>query len=667
MAANSPKEGWYPGKTLSRLFSKKNSDSDAPSVPKEASPPPLPPPSARADGIQDEGPQASPAGHRTDKAANKLATALAAKYLFELNPSRSHKSNIHALLTRELHDLTRQALAFRTARLPPRVLCRLNAFIANLCAAVPESPLPAAFSRFGSAASRRALEASLEASEDPSMVLAQISEEDLKQRLECYISALWASANTTTQGQIAKDAYKGNPKAAAAAELEAGQALLAANQRADAARTHGTATSFTNGCVAQAALVPNMTLLQNIRPRMLLTPLVECLCREVLGVPDVDANTREKIAALVAAYERQHSFFQTAEANAKRVLEPLLVELVDWLRKNEDSLVANSATEGMLSVIPDDLRIQLKTQVYYSAEHFLEVFNTLRPRLCKLPIPLHPLLEDTTMDAAQAMKDMHRERLTLNGSEVNPGDVPRLLSDCIHALLDNAICADDLLHDRGVPVEKSASPVKAEAADDGGNGAGRESVPSATLSASPAPVAAALDLPEEAVQRHNRVHASLTEHLVMRTINAASRTTSGGDAFFIVQDLYGGDGVLVKQSSVTAPPIEITCNANGIGVRSQDSYEIYHEQEVAEAENAFPLMIMHTAMSEVIPIPSPDIIRRYMSRREISFQGDMSRDPDVVEGIEVLASDGEAVTVRRFLSLDAVRPKRPRRPQQSSR
>jgi hypothetical protein len=48
------------------------------------------------------------------------------------------------------------------------------------------------------------------------------------------------------------------------------------------------------------------------------------------------------------------------------------------------------------------------------------------------------------------------------------------------------------------------------------------------------------------------------------------------------QDLYGGDGVLVKQSSVTAPPIEITCDENGIGVRSQDSYEIYHEQEVAE-------------------------------------------------------------------------------------
>jgi hypothetical protein len=103
-------------------------------------------------------PQASIVNHRNDKAAEKLATALAAKYLFELNPSRSHKSNVHALLSRELHDLTRQALAFRTARLPPRVLCRLNAFIANLCAAVPESPLPASITRFSSASARRASE-----------------------------------------------------------------------------------------------------------------------------------------------------------------------------------------------------------------------------------------------------------------------------------------------------------------------------------------------------------------------------------------------------------------------------------------------------------------------------------------------------------------------------
>lgn len=118
---------------------------------------------------------------------------------------------MHALLSRELHDLTRQALAFRTARLPPRVLCRLNAFIANLCAAVPESPLPSTLSRLGGSG-KRAEEVAWDDGEDQSMALAQVSEEDLKQRLECYISALWATANAATQGELAKEAYKGNPK-----------------------------------------------------------------------------------------------------------------------------------------------------------------------------------------------------------------------------------------------------------------------------------------------------------------------------------------------------------------------------------------------------------------------------------------------------------------------
>mmetsp|Transcript_9641 Transcript_9641/g.22009 ORF Transcript_9641/g.22009 Transcript_9641/m.22009 type:complete len:504 (-) Transcript_9641:665-2176(-) len=444
--------------------------------------------------------------HRSDRAADKLANALTAKYLCELNPKHSHKSNVYGLLARELHDLTRQALAFRTARLPPRVLCRLNAFIANLCSAVPESSaLPKTLGRIrGRFRGQRRVPPAEEAEEEEEEEdLPQISEEDLKQRLDCYISALWAHADAASEREAAKEAYKGNPKAAAAAEKQAAAQLEFANLRADLARVHATLSSFVNVCVAQAALVPNMTILQNIRPRHLLTPLAESLCLEVLGVPDVDANTRERVASLVEEYERQHSFFQAADTNAKKVLTPLLQELVEWLRKNEDNLVANSATEGMLAVIPEDLRHQLKNQVYYSADHFFEVFNSVRPRLAKLPIPLHPLLEDTTMDAAQAMKDMYRERLLLNEAEVAPADVTRLLSDLVHSLLE--IRLEDARR-----LERAAGET------------------------SPA------DPPLEASQstsgsRHTRPHANLTEHLVMRTINAASRTTSGGDSFFIVQ------------------------------------------------------------------------------------------------------------------------------------
>jgi hypothetical protein len=45
-----------------------------------------------------------------------------------------------------------------------------------------------------------------------------------------------------------------------------------------------------------------------------------------------------------------------------------------------------------------------------------------------------------------------------------------------------------------------------------------------------------------------------------------------------------------------------------------------------QAEDAFPLMIMHTAMIENIPLPEPETIQHHMSRRELSFQGDIGRN-----------------------------------------
>ena len=129
-----------------------------------------------------------------------------------------------------------------------------------------------------------------------------------------------------------------------------------------------------NACRAQAALAPNLTLLQNVQPKQRLAPLVDSLCCEVLGVPgvshqshssppalypnpphryyfssstsflsfsslmsaltydapQVDSTGREQIDRLVSAYERQHSFFQSADLNASRVLRPLLEDLVAW-------------------------------------------------------------------------------------------------------------------------------------------------------------------------------------------------------------------------------------------------------------------------------------------------------------------------------------------------
>ena len=139
----------------------------------------------------------------------------------------------------------------------------------------------------------------------------------------------------------------------------------------------------------------------------------------------------------------------------------------------------------------------------------------------------------------------------------------------------------------------------------------------------------------------------------MRTIHATSRTASGGDAFFIIQDLYGGQGVLVKQSFVTAPPIEVAVGPDGIVVKSKDVYEIYHEDEVIEANiEAQPLMMMYTTMTETIPYPSASTITE-MEHWEVSQIDDFGHNDAILEEGQAI---GEPRPVRRFLRLHAQKP-----------
>jgi hypothetical protein len=148
------------------------------------------------------------------------------------------------------------------------------------------------------------------------------------------------------------------------------------------------------------------------------------------------------------------------------------------------------------------------------------------------------------MDAAQAMKDMHRERLTVNGPEVPSTDVPILLFDLIHDLLEKRLevyLASEEKEKEKDQVEGTTK--KVEASEEGGGMEPGTAPPPASSSSAAAAAASSnsnsiLSVAEggaSSSMRHMKPHSSLTEHLVMRVINAASRTSSGGDAFFIVQ------------------------------------------------------------------------------------------------------------------------------------
>mmetsp|Transcript_6272 Transcript_6272/g.18318 ORF Transcript_6272/g.18318 Transcript_6272/m.18318 type:complete len:757 (-) Transcript_6272:377-2647(-) len=622
---------------------------------------------------------------RNPETAGRLAAAIAAKYMDDVVPTQSHRVNVQEMLARELYTLSQTALGFRTSRLPSRALARLQAFLSNLCLAVPEPPQPSGLtSRF-----RRSSMDSQDG-DGGGPVQPQVGQEELEMRLEYYILSLWAIANASLAAERAKTEFRGNPEAAARAERTAMEALRLNRERTDRMRVEATTTAFAGLALAERPLGATFNVVQNFRPRNTLFPLLCGLACEMVGLPNAERRTKEKVNSIIAAYESQHSLFQSAEANAAKFLQPLVEEFVAWLRLNEESLVASCTTEAILSGIDPALRNKLKHQTYYSAEHFLQVFNEHRAQLEALPIPLHPLLEQSLdMAAHQAAKDMNRERFLLNGIEVKPEDCPGLLYKHIRAVLEDILAADQAAATADAPTQTSSegpvtpvphtseggptassaggtprSPTPGSTSSGGGGGGGGGSAalkPSRHRRKSNS-IGSLIELGQDGDQRHH----SLVKHLVMRTIHAASRTANGGDAFFIVQDLYGGDGVLVKQSAVTAPPIELDVALEGIVIRSLDSYEIYHEQEVVEATvEAHPLMLMQTTMSETIELPQPHVIREHMGRGVLAFEGDMGRMSFLDDGGDASGdeehSELQQRRSRRFLSLRAVPPQRARK------
>lgn len=66
---------------------------------------------------------------------------------------------------------------------------------------------------------------------------------------------------------------------------------------------------------------------------------------------------------IVSDYEARAKLWMSPLQNAERYLRPLVLEFVKWLRRNRDTLYQESATEGLLSSIDENLRYSLKHQV----------------------------------------------------------------------------------------------------------------------------------------------------------------------------------------------------------------------------------------------------------------------------------------------------------------
>jgi len=108
-------------------------------------------------------------------------------------------------------------------------------------------------------------------------------------------------------------------------------------------------------------------------------------------------------------------------------------------------------------------------------------------------------------------------------------------------------------------------------------------------------------------RRKGKLHLSAIDALTRRLLIAASRTGNGGDAYFFVKDLFGGEDVEVVPTSTVAfrdrmvhpGTIDILVRLASVTIKCHQSFDIYPKSLIGETE---PLIQFHTTTTESISL-----------------------------------------------------------------
>lgn len=208
-------------------------------------------------------------------------------------------------------------------------------------------------------------------------------------------------------------------------------------------------------------------------------------------------------------------------------------------------------------------------QHYTSPEQFLDVFNSrYRSTLNRLPVPL---LEWTQSDYEQAMKDVTREHVIVNTRRVPGTELRDHLYDTMHPLV--------LAYLRALFAHYAASH--------GGNGAQKDGASDASTAATTLPVWSE-QLEKEATE--------LTWRVVDHMIVSSSRTVSCGDMLLLLEDLFGGEGLVLTPHG--KDPVDVTIQVSDNGEVVMEAAEQFHlveaDQQPLQGQQLDVLMTFRT-------------------------------------------------------------------------
>ena len=405
--------------------------------------------------------------------------------------------------------------------------------------------------------------------------MPQISESDLILRLDLYIRTLQRVKNLNEDCVIAMETPK----------------IIKIR-----------AKCITNAFVTTAGCVRSISAI--------LTKLLNCLTMEIIAIDTLSEDIKKVIRRIVLEYEHGTSFasltfLSTPERNAESLLMPLLMKYLRYLQSNFEHVIRGCELERMMSkAIDSQTRKIFKTIEFQSIGHLLEVCHYHQSKLYNIQLPpdvcataenINMLCDDPST-LRQALRDLQREVISING-QVLPHVTSRkqLLQQLQQALNSKPT----LKKNRKGPTNKTASKEldlnlssEYDGSTDDSNTYNKNNTRSQKKEMKPK------------VNRKNKIHLTTIDLVTRRLLVAASRTGSGGDAYFIVRDLFGGEDVEVVPTStlpitesVRPGTIDILVRSSSVTIKVFQSFDVYPKSLVGECE---PLIQFHTTTTETI-------------------------------------------------------------------
>eukprot|EP00934_Nitzschia_sp_Nitz4_P005663 Nitzschia sp. Nitz4//scaffold178_size73299//70555//72588//NITZ4_005723-RA/size73299-processed-gene-0.35-mRNA-1//1//CDS//3329539194//5653//frame0 len=382
-------------------------------------------------------------------------------------------------------------------------------------------------------------------------------------------------------------------------------------------------TLRTRACMTTDAFVATAGTIRNLRP--VLSRLLHCLTMEVLAVEVLSPDIHKVIHRIVSEYEHGTSFaslafLSTPEVNADSLLTPLIIKYLKHLQSNWEDLISSCELERMLTrALDPDIRNLFKTVEFRSIGHLLEVCHEhrnhlhkieLAPNVCAIADNISSLIH--SRDALrQALRDLQREVITVNGQPLPPVTSRKeLLNLLAQTLNSRTLTAAERPKRRSRKKRAGIDPLSsASEHDDTENESDivfSETEPDSSMDEGPAPNKENNQAEEPASRkvRRRNFHVSTIDLLTRRLLIAASRTGNGGDAYFVVRDLFGGEEVEVVPTDTHAAgrsigTIDILVRLASVTIRCHQSFDVYPKSMVRECE---PLIQFHTTTSETISL-----------------------------------------------------------------